>query len=283
MTLEDTMATATKTVTDTASTATGKAKEYGTTAVTTMTDTATAATGKAKEYGTTAVTTVTDTATNATSKAKDTGTAAVTTITDSTSAATEKATEYGTAAATALNDALDAFIESGKDLIQQLGVSIKEYQFGERKVGERAEATVDSVKEFQIGDKKVAERATATVHSVSDRVEHVSERIDVEQIQDQVAKLRHQMEGVVGTWKESFRPSEGAAPARSKKAPAKAAAKDDLTVITGIGPVTASKLNDAGITTFASLATAPTADVSEIAGTTKAAAAKWVKAAKAKV
>jgi predicted flap endonuclease-1-like 5' DNA nuclease len=246
MNLEDTMASATKTVTDTASTATDMAKEYGTTAVTS--------------------------------------------VTESTTVATDKATEYGSAAATALGEAVQSFYESGKDLASQLVVNIKEFQFGETKVAERAEATVETVKDFQLGDKKVGERASKTVHTVSDRVENVSERIDVEQIQDQVAKLRHQMEGVVGTWKDSFRPSDAPATPTTKKAAApkakkatvkKAAAKkDDLTKVTGIGPVTAGKLNAAGITSFRALATAEVATVSEVAGTSTTAAAKWIKAAR---
>jgi len=255
MNLEDTMASATKTVTDTATTATDMAKEYGTTAVST----------------------VTDTASTVTTKAKDRSNAAVTSVTESTTVATDKATEYGTAAATALGEAVQTFYESGKDLASQLVVSIKEFQFGETKVAERAEATVETVKDFQLGDKKVGERASKTVHTVSDRVENVSERIDVEQIQDQVAKLRHQMEGVVGTWKDSFRPSDAPEAPKTKKA---ATRKSDLTKVTGIGPVTAKKLNAAGITTFGALATAEVDTVSEVAGTSTAAAAKWIKAAR---
>lgn len=205
----------------------------------------------------------------------------MTSVTESTTVATEKATEYGTAAATALGEAVQAFYESGRDLASQLVVSVKEFQFGETKVGERAESTVDTVKDFQLGDKKVSERASATVHSVSDRVETVSDRLDVEQIQDQVAKLRHQMEGVVGTWKESFRPTDVTPAPSAKKATRKTATKkSDLTKINGIGPVTASKLNAAGITTFGALATAEVDVVSEIAGTSTASAAKWIKAAR---
>ncbi|MGI9528280.1 MAG: helix-hairpin-helix domain-containing protein [Acidimicrobiia bacterium] len=232
MNLEDTMASATKTVTDTATTATDMAKEYGTTAVTS--------------------------------------------VTESTTVATDKATEYGTAAATALGEAVQTFFESGKELASQLVVSIKD-QFGETKVAERAEATVETVKDFQLGDKKVGERASETVHSVSDRVENVSDKIDVEQLQDQVAKLRHQMEGVVGNWKDSFRPSDAPEAPKTKKAAAK---KSDLTKVTGIGPVTAKKLNAAGITTFRALATAEVDTVSEVAGTSTASAAKWIKAAR---
>ena len=45
-----------------------------------------------------------------------------------------------------------------------------------------------------------------------------------------------------------------AAPKKAAKAEAPAAAADDLTAITGVGPAAAKKLADAGITTFAQLA-----------------------------
>jgi len=56
------------------------------------------------------------------------------------------------------------------------------------------------VSELPLGDKKVGERAHETVGTVQDK-------IDVDQIQDQVAKLRDQIEHVLGSWKESFRPA----------------------------------------------------------------------------
>ena len=82
-----------------------------------------------------------------------------------------------------LNDYLTDLYESGKD------VTVKTYT---------------SVKDFEIADKKVAEHAQTTV-------ETVSEAIDVEQLQDQVTKLRHQMEGVLQNWADTFRPSDSAA------------------------------------------------------------------------
>ncbi|GAB4260677.1 MAG: hypothetical protein Kow0013_04430 [Pararhodobacter sp.] len=48
--------------------------------------------------------------------------------------------------------------------------------------------------------------------------------------------------------------SGGATAAAAPKAAVAAAAGDDLTQITGVGPAAAKKLNDAGITTFAQLA-----------------------------
>ncbi|MDH3539360.1 MAG: hypothetical protein OEP52_05145 [Acidimicrobiia bacterium] len=49
-------------------------------------------------------------------------------------------------------------------------------------------------------------------------VEELSERMDLDQIQDQVEKLRDQLEGVLGNWRESFR-------AEGKPAPKAAATK----------------------------------------------------------
>ena len=61
---------------------------------------------------------------------------------------------------------------------------------------------VEKVSDLPLGDKKIGERAHETVETVQDK-------IDVEQIQEQVARLRDQIENVLGTWKESFRPAAG--------------------------------------------------------------------------
>jgi predicted flap endonuclease-1-like 5' DNA nuclease len=56
---------------------------------------------------------------------------------------------------------------------------------------------------------------------------------------------------------------------------------DDLTEITGIGPVFAGRLRDAGIATFAELAAATPARLAEITGASEARAAAWVATASA--
>jgi len=64
---------------------------------------------------------------------------------------------------------------------------------------------------------------------LSDRkmVEELSEKVDLDQIQDQVEKLRDQLETVLGNWRESFRAEKPEAkpaakkPAAKKTAPAK--------------------------------------------------------------
>jgi hypothetical protein len=63
---------------------------------------------------------------------------------------------------------------------------------------------------------------------LSDRkmVEEISERVDLDQIQDQVEKLRDQLEGVLGNWRESFRADKPEdKPAAKKPAARKPAAK----------------------------------------------------------
>ena len=67
-------------------------------------------------------------------------------------------------------------------------------------VSSATEAIFEMVSDLPLGGKNVGERVEQTVDTVQDK-------IDVEQIQDQVAKLRHQIDGVVETWQESFRPS----------------------------------------------------------------------------
>jgi predicted flap endonuclease-1-like 5' DNA nuclease len=58
---------------------------------------------------------------------------------------------------------------------------------------------------------------------------------------------------------------------------------DDLTEIKGIGPVYASRLAQAGIATFATLAAATPAIVAEGAGVSEAVAAAWIEQAAASV
>ena len=65
---------------------------------------------------------------------------------------------------------------------------------------ELASTGIDKVTDVKVGNKNVGERASATVDSVQSAV-------DVEKISGQVAKLRDQIEGALGSWKDSFRPS----------------------------------------------------------------------------
>ena len=69
------------------------------------------------------------------------------------------------------------------------------------------------------------------------------------------------------------------APDEAEAGSAVGEAADDLTAINGIGPVTAGKLSEAGITTYAALAAADAATVSDVVGTSHGAAAKWIEAA----
>ncbi|UWQ89494.1 50S ribosomal protein L21 [Aliisedimentitalea scapharcae] len=55
-----------------------------------------------------------------------------------------------------------------------------------------------------------------------------------------------------------------AAPAKAAKAAAPAAAGDDLSKLTGVGPAAVTKLNDAGITSFAQIAALSEDDIAAI-------------------
>lgn len=162
-------------------------KETATKAVKTVTgtvaETTTTATNKAKEYTEVAA-----------GRFVDYSTAATDSVKGATDTATSRASEYGTAAVATIADTATEIIDQGRVLAQKGFVRVKEFQVGDKKVGERAQATVETV----------------------------TDKIDVDQIQDQVAKLRHQMEGVLSTWKDTFRPATAptAAPKPTAKKPA---------------------------------------------------------------
>ena len=60
-------------------------------------------------------------------------------------------------------------------------------------------------------------------------------------------------------------------------------AEDDLTAISGIGPVFAGRLRDAGITSFADISAAGASRLADITGASESRAADWVTAAAALV
>jgi hypothetical protein len=138
-----------------------------------------------KNAATKAAKSVTDATVSVTEKAMDLGTTAG-----------QKATEMGSSAVTSITGTATEVFHTGSDLASKGILRVKEFKLGEKNVGERAQATVETV----------------------------SERIDMDQFQDQVAKLRHQMESVMGTWKDTFRPAASTAKqATATKSPAKKA------------------------------------------------------------
>ena len=56
-------------------------------------------------------------------------------------------------------------------------------------------------------------------------------------------------------------------------------ADEDLTAVKGIGPVTAEKLHDAGVTSIADLAAADAEDLAASVGSSASTTAKWIEAA----
>jgi len=134
---------------------------------------------------------LTDTTVSAGAKVMDIGVSTVKTM--NSSPAASRARELGSSAATTATDTAKTVFA---------------------KVQSATERGIETVGGLPIGDKKVAERAQETVDTVQ-------EKIDVEQIQGQVAKLRDQIESVLGAWKDSFRPSAPVIEtASSKKTPA---------------------------------------------------------------
>ena len=68
---------------------------------------------------------------------------------------------------------------------------------------------------------KEGERVTRNVRK-SEMVEELSNRVDMDQIQDQVEKLRDQIENALSSWREGFRPEKSGG-ATAKKVPVKKA------------------------------------------------------------
>jgi polyhydroxyalkanoate synthesis regulator phasin len=149
-----------------------------------------------KEAASKAAKDVTDSTVEFAGKAKDLGVSSAKTATDTASQYMDKAVELGGVAADSATDVFKSFFESAQNLTGKGFEKFGEVPLGEKNVGERTQATVDTVQD----------------------------KIDVDQIQDQVAKLREQMEHVMVSWKDSFRPSTTVTEEPVKKAPAKAKA-----------------------------------------------------------
>ncbi|MEZ5175333.1 MAG: hypothetical protein R2823_03915 [Acidimicrobiia bacterium] len=122
---------------------------------------------------------------------KEQVTKAARSIVDSTVSAGNRAVDFSTGAATTV-------AAKAKELL------------GRTK--EAAEVGIGKVNAVKVGDKNVGERVEETVESVSSAV-------DVDQITEQVAKLRQQIDGLLNSWKESFRPSNGATSGDAVEAP----------------------------------------------------------------
>jgi hypothetical protein len=132
-----------------------------------------------KETATKAAKDATDSTVEFAGKAKDFGVSSAKTATDSAGEYLDRTMEFGVTAA-------DAALAAVKELILQ-AMSL-------------TDKGLEKVSDVQVGQKNVGERVQATVDTVE-------EKIDVDQLQDQVAKLRDQMEHVLVSWKDSFRPS----------------------------------------------------------------------------
>ena len=149
-----------------------------------------------KETATKAARDMTDTTVEYAGKAKDLGVSSARTATTSATDYLDMTMEFGLTAADAAFEALKVLMDRAMVLTDKGFDRVNDVQVGQKNVGERVQATVDTVEE----------------------------KIDVDQLQHQVAKLRDQMEHVLVSWKGSFRPSatmtdvEGEATTPVKKA-----------------------------------------------------------------
>ncbi len=137
---------------------------------------------------------------------KETVTKAAKTVVDNTVSAGNKAVDYSTGTASELAEKAKVLLARTKDL---------------------ASAGIDRINAVQLGDKNVGERVEVTV-------ETVAAAVDVDQLTEQVAKLRDQIDGMLSSWKDSFRPSsddvkKAEKPAAAKATAAKPAAKKPAT------------------------------------------------------
>jgi polyhydroxyalkanoate synthesis regulator phasin len=146
-----------------------------------------------KEAVTKAAKDVSDSTVEFAGKAKDLGMSSAKSATETASDYMDKAMELGGTTADSAADVFKSFLGKAQTLSGKSIEKVSDVKVGEKKVGERVQATVDTVEE----------------------------KIDVDQIQDQVAKLREQMEHMLGSWKESFRPSSTVTAPVTEKVPAK--------------------------------------------------------------
>jgi hypothetical protein len=172
-----------------------------------------------KQAVTKAAQTVADVTVSAGSKARDLSTTSARTAVDATSAASTKAKGFTSSTAKAVVDSpvitktVEATTEAAQSVSDHTLVArLKEFSTSAagattevasvvfESVSSASEAFFEMIGDLPLGGKNVGERVEHTVDTVQ-------EKLDVEQIQDQVAKLRHQIDGVVESWQESFRPS----------------------------------------------------------------------------
>ncbi len=112
-----------------------------------------------------------------------------------------------------------------------------------RKVGDKAGDIRTRLSENATGYGQAAEKAIdkwavegeKVVGRISDGkvVEEISSKVDLDQAKEQVGKLRDQLEDMLATWRNSFRPEKSAVstkPAEPAKAPAKKPATKTGTV-----------------------------------------------------
>jgi hypothetical protein len=105
----------------------------------------------------------------------------------------------------------------------------------------------------------------------SDVVEELSHRVDVEQLQEQVERLRDQLEGALGQWRETFRPEKEEAESRPATAPKTKTAPKAKAAPKTTAKKTTAKKTTAKKTTTSARSTAAKSTASKAATAKKAA------------
>lgn len=113
---------------------------------------------------------------------KETVAKATKTVVNKTVSAGNKAVEYSTETASEL-------AEKAKELLAR--------------ARDAASAGIERLNAVQLGDKNVGEHVETTVETVTSAV-------DMDQLTEQVAKLRDQIDTMLSSWKDSFRPTADA-------------------------------------------------------------------------
>jgi hypothetical protein len=98
---------------------------------------------------------------------------------------------------------------------------------------EKAEKAIDSW--ATEGEKVVSQISEGKV------VEEISQKVDLDQAKEQVSKLRDQLEDMLATWRQSFRPEQAEEKGPADKTAAKPAAKKPAATKTSAAKTTSAK------------------------------------------
>jgi hypothetical protein len=148
---------------------------------------------------------------------KETATKAARGVSDSTVEFAGKAKDLGMSSAKSATDSASEYLDMAMDAgLSASDAAVATFKILIERMTSFADIGIERVSDVQVGQKNVGERMQATVDTVE-------EKIDVDQIQEQVSVLRDQMEHVLVSWKDSFRPAASMTEVATEPAPVKKA------------------------------------------------------------